>query len=307
MEPRNVQAWEMMVVLAQERGNKPLLDAGMRALLDRNPDHFLQYQNAGVDAYRKGDLAKAEPASARHPAPTDAVLLNNLAHVITEQDGNLQDALKLINEALLRQPGQASMLSTRGAIYVKLGRFEEARQDLQESLRKQGRTGTLLLLLAQTYEGLGDRTRSLTAAKALAAELDKLEPKQRVKAKEVIRRLEAAPPPTVAPAAPPRTAAGRIGPGRGGAAAPARRSALLGARGALLLELGRHAEARQDLSASLRQLGWNADRLLQLARACEGLGDKAGAAKIAGALAAQPERLTAAQKRQLAELRQRLR
>jgi len=309
MEPRNVQAWEMMVVLAQERGNKPLLDAGMRALLDRNPDHFLQYQNAGVEAYRKGDLAKAE-ASFRQglQRQRNAVLLNNLAHVITEQDGNLQDALKLINEALLRQPGQASMLSTRGAIYVKLGRFEEARQDLQESLRKQGRTGTLLLLLAQTYEGLGDRTRSLTAAKALAVELDKLEPKQRVKAKEVIRRLEAAPPPAdVAPAESPRGADGELA----RIEAELRRQpgdpALLGARGARLVELGRYAEARQDLSASLRKLGRNDDRLLQLARACEGLGDIAGAAKIADALAAQPERLTAVQKRQLAELRQRLR
>ena len=165
----------------------------------------------------------------------------------------------------------------------------------------------MLLLLAQTYEGLGDRTRSLTAAKALAAELDKLDPKQRVKAKEVIRRLEAAPPPTVAPAAPPRTAAAELAQVEAELRRQPGDPALLGARGALLVELGRHAEARQDLLASLRQLGRNADRLLQLARACEGLGDKAGAAKIAGALAAQPERLTAAQKRQLAELRQRLR
>ena len=43
------------------------------------------------------------------------------------------------------------MLSTRGAVYVKLGRFEEARQNLLESLRKQGRNNTLLILLAQTY------------------------------------------------------------------------------------------------------------------------------------------------------------
>lgn len=189
-DPRNSQTWEMMVLLAQTRGNKPLLDAGLRALLERNPDHYLQYHNAGVEHYRKGNLAEAEAAFRKGlQRQRAAPLLNNLAHVITEQDGNLQDALKLIDEALVRQPGQAQMLSTRAMVFVKLGRYKDALQDLQESLRKQGQNVNLLLLLAQTYTGLDDRTRALTIVKTLEMQTEKLDAKQQQQLEEVRLRL----------------------------------------------------------------------------------------------------------------------
>ena len=306
LDPRNTQAWEMMVLLAQTRGNKPLLDAGLRALMERNPDHFLQYQNAGVEQYQKGNLAAAEAAFRKGlQRQRDATLLNNLAHVITEQDGNLQDALKLIDEALLRQPGQAQMLSTRGAVYVKLGRFEEARRDLQESLRKQGRNNNLLLLLAQTYEGLGDRTRALTLVKALAAQSEKLDEKQNKKLREIRLRLEASPAPAAA-AAPPDgpkelariDAALRNAPGN---------AELLGARGEIGVRLGRFEEAQRDLLAALKMQGRNVRWLILLAQAYEGSGARDRALKIAKALAAQPDRLDDAQKTQVRELLLRLR
>ena len=304
LDPRNTQAWEMMVLLAQARGNKPLLDAGLRALLERNPDHFLQYQNAGVEQYQKGNLAAAEAAFRKGlQRQRDATLLNNLAHVITEQDGNLQDALKLIDEALLRQPGQAQMLSTRGAIFVKLGRFEEARRDLQESLRKQGRSNTLLLLLAQTYEGLGDRTRALTLAKTLAAQADKLDAKQKKQVEDMLPRLAEPPAPPAASrdwqkALEQVDAALRKTPGK---------AELLGARGAVLVQLGRFAEARQDLQAALKKQGRNSHWLILLAQAYEGSGDRARALKIGKALAAQPDLLDEKQTQQVRDLLLRLR
>ena len=304
LDPRNTQAWEMMVLLAQARGNKPLLDAGLRALLERNPDHFLQYQNAGVEQYQKGNLAAAETAFRKGlQRQRDATLLNNLAHVITEQDGNLQDALKLIDEALLRQPGQAQMLSTRGAILVKLGRFEEARRDLQESLRKQGRKNSLLLLLAQTYEGLGDRTRALTLAKTLASQADKLDAKQKKQVEDMLPRLAEPPPPPVASRDWPEAleqvdAALRKTPGK---------AELLGARGAVLVQLGRFAEARQDLQAALKKQGRNSHWLILLAQAYEGSGDRARALKIGKALAAQPDLLNEKQTQQVRDLLLRLR
>ena len=305
MEPRNTQAWEMMVMLAQARGNKPLLDTGLRALLDRNPDHFLQYQNAGVEYYRKGQLAEAEAMFRKGvQRQRDATLLNNLAHVIMEQDGNLQDALKLACEALLRQPGQPQMLSTRGAIYVKMGRFEDALRDLQESLRKQGRNNNLLILLAQTYEGLGDRTRALTVAKALATQPDKLDDKQKKQVKELLLRLADRP----APAAPGGDdlqkalkqvdEALRQTPGRGD---------LLGARGEIYVKMGRFEEARRDLQESLKLQGRNNNWLILLARAYEGSGDRTRALAVAKALAAQPDRLDDPQKKQVKELLLRLR
>ena len=311
-DPRNAQAWEMMVLLAQTRGNRPLLEAGLRALLDRNADHFLQYQNAGVEAYRKGNLAAAEAAFRQGlMRQREATLLNNLAHVISEQDGDLSEALKLIDEALLREPGRAQMLSTRGAIYVKLGRFEDARRDLQDSLRKQGRTPNLLLLLAQTYEGLGDRTRALTLVRTLAAQPGQIDAKQERLMQELLARLA-------------ETPAGRSAPAAAAAAPDARLEAalarletalrmkpgdaeLLGLQGEILFRLGRHADARTALAESIRRQGRNEKRLILLAEASEKLGDRARALAVAKALAAQPDRLAAGQKKRVKDLLLRLR
>ena len=306
-DPRNAQVWEMMVLLAQTRGNKPLLDAGLRALMDRNPDHFMQYQNAGVDAYRKGNLADAEAAFRQGlMRQRDATLLNNLAHVLMERDGDLQEALKLIDEALLRQPGQAQMLSTRGAILVKLGRFAEARKDLQDSLRKQGRTPNLLLLLSQTYEGLGDRTRALTLVRTLAAQPGQMDDKQ----KELMRALQAR-----LSEAPARSASSAAEASLDAAlerleAALLRKPGdadLLGLRGEVLFRMGRHAEARTALAEALRAQGRNAKWLLLLAEASEKLGDRARALAVAESLAAQPAQLDEAQMKRVEELLVRLR
>jgi|GEM_PF-450936 predicted Zn-dependent protease len=307
-DPRNAQAWEMLVLLAQTRGNKPLLDAGLRALMERNPDHFLQYHNAGVEAYRKGNLDDAESYFRKGLLrQREATLLNNLAHVLMERNGDLQEALRLVDEALLRQPGQAQMLSTRGAIYVKLQRYEEARKDLQESLRKQGRTPNLLLLLAQTYEGLGDRTRALTLVRALAAQPGQMDAQQAALMRTLMARLE-----TQEPAVPPAATAGA----RLDAALAQLDAALLekptdaeliGLRGEILFRLGRHAEARSALAESLRRQGRNVKRLLLLAEASEKLGDRARALAVAKALAAQPAQLDADQKNRVKELLVRLR
>lgn len=307
-EPRNVQAWEMMVILAQTRGNKPLLEAGLRALLDRNPDHFMQYQNAGVDAYRKGNLPEAESAFRKGLLrQRDATLLNNLAHVLMEEDGDLAEALKLIDEALLRQPGQAQMLSTRGALYVKLGRFEDARRDLQDSLRKQGRTANLLLLLAQTYEGLGDRTRALTMVRTLAAQPGQMDDKQEELWRALRKRLSESPAEKPAPS----PAAVRLEEGLARLDAALRKkpgdAELLGLRGEILYRLDRPAEARTALAEALRLQGRNAKLLILLAEASEKSGDRARALAVAKSLAAQPNLLDAGQKKRVKELLLRLR
>lgn len=193
IDARNAQAWEMMGTLAQERGNKALMEASLRALLLRDPEHFLQYQNQAVNHYLRGEMAEAEAAFRKGiQRRRDSVLLNNLADVLIRRKGDLQEALSLINEAMLRNPSQPRFHSTRGEIYLNLGRFEDARQDLQTALDKLGREENLLLLLALSYEGLGDYTRCLTLAKALALRPEKLTDAQKKDLVALLKRLRAA-------------------------------------------------------------------------------------------------------------------
>jgi len=190
IDSHNTQAWEMMVTLAQESGNAALGKSSLRALLERNPDHYLQYQDAGVQAYQQGDLAQAEELFRQGILRRrNATLLNNLAHVMLERGENLEEALAFVNEALLRKPGFPGFLNTRGAIYIALGRFGEAQTDLQNSLKKQGPKKHILLMLAESYEQTGDRIRALKVAKALARDPDELTSDEKQQVRELIQRV----------------------------------------------------------------------------------------------------------------------
>ena len=64
-------------------------------------------------------------------------------------------------------------------IYINLGRYADALQDLQESLRKQGRTNNLLLVAALPEVDLGLWTRAETMSKTLAGLQGELTPARR--------------------------------------------------------------------------------------------------------------------------------
>jgi len=186
----NTQAWEMMVRVAQGLGNPALGKSSLRALLERNPQHYLQFQDEGVNQYRKGDLAKAEFYFREGiKRKRNATLLNNLAHVMLERGEDLEEALAFVNEALQQKQGFPGFLNTRGAIYIELGRFEEAQVDLQNSLIKQGPVKNVLLLLAESYEQTGDRIRALKVAKALARKPDELTDAEKKQVRELIKRV----------------------------------------------------------------------------------------------------------------------
>jgi tetratricopeptide (TPR) repeat protein len=301
LDPRNTQAWEMMVQLAQQRGNRALLQAGLKCLQEQDPDHFLQYQNAGVEAYQKGNLALAEAEFRKGlMRRRDALLLNNLAHVIMERQGNMKDALKLVDEALLRLPGQPQMLSTRAEIYINLGRYADALQDLQESLRKQGRTNNLLLLLALAYEGLGDWTRAETMSKTLAGLHAQLTPAQRERLAQLQERLDAHAAATAAKAGEYQSELTRL---EAALRAQPDDAALRTARATILLQCARYDDARLDLEAAVRSQGETPELLFLLVQAWEGAGNPRRALAYVKRLASMAETLDDAQRDQLHELR----
>ena len=190
LDPNSTEAWEMMVSVAQAQGNTALMGTSMNALLAKTPDHFMRYQNEGVQYYKRGNLEKAEAAFRKGiEQRRDPALLNNLAYVILERKGNLQEALGFVDEALKRRPGLTDLYGTRAEIYLQLGRFADARADLHYYLKRQSRNYQMILLLALSYEGLGDRERAWAVATTLARQPDKLNAEQKKKLRELLKRL----------------------------------------------------------------------------------------------------------------------
>lgn len=154
----NAHAWELLLTVASEMQNPRLVQTAQRALMAQGGARYLQFQEAGLAHYAKGDLAEAEKAfrdglqHQRHPT-----LLNNLAHIIQERGGNLQEALEMVNEAIRRQPGTPSILNTRAQILMAMDRLDEAGQDVVKALKREGQNMDPLLSLALRYRQQADR------------------------------------------------------------------------------------------------------------------------------------------------------
>ena len=138
--------------------NSRLVQIAQRALMAQGGARYLQFQETGLAHYAKGNLAAAEQAfreglqQQRHHT-----LLNNLAHIIQERGGNLQEALAMVNEAIRRQPGIPSILNTRAQILMAMDRLADARQDVVTALKREGQNMDPLLDLALRYRQQGDQ------------------------------------------------------------------------------------------------------------------------------------------------------
>lgn len=194
LDARNQQAWELLMTVAQEINNPRLMQAANRALVARDPSHYLQFQNRGVAHYQNGELEEAEKVfregirQRRHPA-----LLNNLAHVINKRGGNRNEALSMVNEAIRRQPGTPSMLNTRAEILMDMGRLPEARLDVLDSLRRHGRNMDPLLNLIVRYQETGDSRQARTLLKVADALPDRFDTIQQQRLDSLRQRLSASP------------------------------------------------------------------------------------------------------------------
>lgn len=90
-------------------------------------------------------------------APELSVLANNLAFLISEQEGgNLDEALQLANQAIDTNPRQPDYLDTRAGILVRQGKLAAAAVDYQRALELAADPKPYQEKLAELYEKLGD-------------------------------------------------------------------------------------------------------------------------------------------------------
>lgn len=81
--------------------------------------------------------------------PRNPIALNNLGYFLAERGEKLNEALKLIEQALEIDPNNPSYLDSMGWAYFKLGKLPEAEKYLKDALRFERGSSTI-------YEHLGD-------------------------------------------------------------------------------------------------------------------------------------------------------
>jgi tetratricopeptide (TPR) repeat protein len=144
------------------------------------PSFFIQY---GVVSDKAGQRERAEKVfeDCVQVYPDAHEALNYLAYMWAEQNRNLDQALRYVNRALALDPGNGAYVDTRGWIYYRQGRYEEALHELRTAGDLTEDDPTILDHVGDTLNALGRREdarlywkRSLQIAAEQSAVAEKL-------------------------------------------------------------------------------------------------------------------------------------
>ena len=97
--------------------------------------------------------------------PNNGVALNNLAFLIAENGGDLDDALTKAVRAKQLLPGMAEVSDTLGWIYLKKNLSDNAIEIFKDLVSKQPNQSTFHYHLAMALQQKGDRSRALEQLK----------------------------------------------------------------------------------------------------------------------------------------------
>jgi tetratricopeptide (TPR) repeat protein len=116
--------------------------------------HFL----LGNDAWQRGQMAEARTQMdlAFMAAPQMPYVANNMATLLTlSTPPELGRALAIIQSVITNSPGNPEFRDTRGQIFLKLRRYQEAITDLEFALPSLKPAASAHKALAEAYQGLG--------------------------------------------------------------------------------------------------------------------------------------------------------
>lgn len=141
----------------------------------------LRYARA-MAAQRLGDLAQLESdlRIILSISPNNATVLNALGYTLADQTDRYEEAFDLISRALELAPGEPAILDSMGWVLFKLGRLEEAEQQLQLAYQQMqdpeiaAHLGEVLLALGRAEEATELWTAAIEASPQHQALIDTL-------------------------------------------------------------------------------------------------------------------------------------
>lgn len=138
------------------------------------------------DTYQYGGKTRQSIASyekALRLWPDNILVLNNYSYFLSEQDKDLERALEMSKKVMDSEPGNATYIDTYGWILFKLGRYEEAKEQLLRAISLDA-TGSdeIFLHYGDVLHALGeDFLAPIYWRKALEAGYDKEKIEERLK------------------------------------------------------------------------------------------------------------------------------
>ena len=161
----------------QSSRSKDAIDAAHQALNAARGDERRQIARLTLASAQQmgGDHAGAETTLREilKESPGNPIALNNLGYFLLERNTKLDEALKMIQEAVSVDPTNPSYLDSLGWAYFKLGKLTEAEKFLKDAAKFDSLSSTIAEHLGDVYQKQGrtaDAKRQWQRALELASE-----------------------------------------------------------------------------------------------------------------------------------------
>jgi tetratricopeptide (TPR) repeat protein len=143
----------------QLQSNSPVAKQVVEAVVDSPETPAAILEAAGTVAATMGQLDRAKDYLQRavKKDPNNAIAWNNYAWLVAQESGgDMDDALAAVNKALEISPDEFRFRETRGQIFLRLGQWKDAVEDLEYAANGMPGTPEIHLSLATAYDALGD-------------------------------------------------------------------------------------------------------------------------------------------------------
>jgi tetratricopeptide (TPR) repeat protein len=120
------------------------LDAAEKLSQDKEEREQVWFMRGAMfERMKKVDAAEKEFSKILEGSPMDALTLNYLGYMLADRNMRLQEALQYITKALDLQPNNGAFLDSLGWVYYKLGRLDEAEENMRKAVALTPRDPTV--------------------------------------------------------------------------------------------------------------------------------------------------------------------
>ena len=187
--PRSAEAHLRLADVLSRKGDLnralPLLEKA-RELAPKDPAVVVLLGSLHERMSRKQE-AIASYRRALELQPDNPAVLNNLAFLLSETGGNLEEALKMSQRALEKMRDQPNFSDTLGWIYLKKNMHESALQVFNNLVKKNPGNATFHYHLGVTLLGKGEKEKARAALNAAMAKKPTKETEAKIR--EALARL----------------------------------------------------------------------------------------------------------------------
>jgi tetratricopeptide (TPR) repeat protein len=167
-EPANTEAYGLLARIRRAQGRVDEAIAELDRMAPKSPSPAAVHTAVGelLQEQKRIDEAKKRYELALSIEPGRAAAANNLAWLIAEHGGNLDNALQLAQTARARMPDSADVADTLGWIYYKKQMYPQAVTTLKESVERAPAVPTFKYHLGLAYAKNGEARLARTTLEA---------------------------------------------------------------------------------------------------------------------------------------------